>query len=111
MRSPLAISASMLCVLAMAACALDSDPESGDNPAKMSADSSEVVTAPPELSLDGPNQQSCHVRLTSCLDSVATACYNGHCVGNEAQVQAQPLCFQSCPNFFVCFNNIVVTRC
>jgi hypothetical protein len=111
MRSLLAASGSMLCVL-MAACALDNAPENADDPATTSVDSSEIETIPPELSfeaLDGTaagdnsldGYKSCHVSLLSCYDPhyhppVATFCKKGHCDDKEAYKQAYKLCKEYC---------------
>jgi hypothetical protein len=104
MRSLLAISGSMLCVLVMTACAVDDEPASRDNPAATSADPSEIVEVPPELSFDALDEAAtssdeCKVRLESCFEGKpphATLCFKGHCKGDEAYDKAEEMCADHC---------------
>jgi hypothetical protein len=120
MRSLLAISGSMLCVLVMTACAIDDEPASRDNPAATSADPSEIVEVPPELSFDALDEaatgdeytgdgdkddadtdtkKECKVRMESCFEGKpphATYCFTGDCKGDEAYKKAKYLCGKHC---------------
>ena len=109
MKSLLAVSGSVLFVLAIAACALDAGPESGDNPATMSVDSSEIVTVPSELSPNA-SDSSCHITVTSCNPSSPTACFKGNC-GASAQDEARTACVSECALQPSVCKKVTVTRC
>jgi hypothetical protein len=115
MRSLLAISGSMLCVLVMTACAIDDEPASRDNPAATSADPSQVVEVPPELSLDALDEaatggeypgdtdgdpKKCEVHWKSCQSGrppYPEFCWTGDCYYKEAEKKAKEKCEKECP--------------
>lgn len=126
MKSLLATCGAVLCV-AMTACAAVQEPESGDNPATMSVDSSEGVTVPPDLSFDtlkgngAGNERanvdnSCHVDLLTCPvqgrnPTAATFCSRGQCDAGEAVDLAISACKQVCHPQGQCNQIAFVGKC
>jgi len=135
-RSLLVASGAALCVLAMTACAADDGSGSGDNPATISAESSEVMV-PDELSFDalhgpmtgdestygddgdgGHGEKKCQVELVSCKDHrdkgkpTATFCVKdgSYCKDDETCKEAERLCKTLCKPH-ECKNIKVVKKC
>jgi hypothetical protein len=113
MKAFLAVSVTVLCALAMTACAVDEPSEATDEQSGEVVEMAKIVYVPPELSfaqLEGTfdgNQftgttNACHVTLLFCRDSrfgnLPSFCQNGDCGGAQGATIARSLCLQVCGN-------------